>query len=147
MVILMLCGVSCERQSARMERGFRLPAGDIARGKAAFVEMNCHHCHSVVGVELPKTEAPVAVSYELGGVVRKVKSYGELVTAITQPQHIITPKYLAQVEASKRNGLVSPMPDFNQRMTVSQLTDIVTFLHEQYQQAPPPGINYPYYLP
>jgi mono/diheme cytochrome c family protein len=138
---------SCQDPAARMGKGFRLPDGDAERGKAAFLELNCHQCHSVAGVNLPKFEGPAGISYELGGEVRLVKSYGQLVTAIIQPQHIVSAKYLQQVEKSRREGATSPMPEYNGQMTVSQLTDIVTFLHAHYQKAPPPGVNYPYYLP
>jgi mono/diheme cytochrome c family protein len=130
-----------------MGKGFRLPEGDMERGKTAFLELNCHQCHSVAGVSLPKSDVPAGIAYELGGEVRLVKSYGQLVTAIIQPQHIVSTKYLALIEKSRREGIVSPMPSYNGQMTVSQLTDIVTFLHSHYQKAPPPGITYPYYFP
>lgn len=139
--------IGCQDPAARMGKGFRLPAGDEEKGMAAFVELNCHQCHSVAGVELPKTEIPIGIDYELGGEVRLVKSYGQLVTAITQPQHILSAEWLARIEKSRSEGLTSPMPDYNHLMTVRQLTDIVTFLHAHYQKAPPPGMSYPYYLP
>ena len=142
-----LMAVGCQDQGARMGTGFRLPAGDEDKGLRSFVDLNCHQCHSVVGVELPKTESPTGIDYELGGEVRLVKSYGQLVTAITQPQHIISAEWLARIEKLRTEGLASPMPDFNDRMTVRQLTDIVTFLHSHYQKVPPPGVTYPYYLP
>ena len=138
---------SCRDSAARMGRGFRLPEGDEGRGKAAFVELKCHQCHTVAGMELPKPDGPVSISYELGGEVRIVKSYGELVTAIIQPQHVVSAKYVRQLEESQRKEAASPMPDYNARMTVAQLADIVTFLHARYQKAPPKGVNYPYYLP
>lgn len=138
---------SCRDSGARMNKGFRLPLGDESRGKEAFIEMKCHQCHTVAGMELPKPEAPVAISYELGGEVRVVKSYGELVTAIIQPQHVVSARYVQQLEGSQRKGAASPMPDHNARMTVAQLSDIVSFLHARYQKKPPAGVNYPYYLP
>ena len=138
---------SCRDSAARMSRGFRLPEGDESRGKAAFVELKCHQCHTVAGMELPKPDGLAAISYELGGEVRIVKSYGELVTAIIQPQHVVSAKYVQQLEEALRKGAASPMPDYNARMTVAQLADIVTFLHAHYQKMPPPGVNYPYYLP
>jgi hypothetical protein len=138
---------SCSDSAERMGRGFRLPEGDEGRGKAAFVELKCHQCHTVAGMDLSKPEEPVSISCELGGEVRIVKSYGELVTAIIQPQHVVSAKYVQQLEESKRKGAVSPMPDYNARMTVAQLTDIVTFLHARYQKAPPQGVNYPHYFP
>lgn len=138
---------SCRDSAARMNEGFRLPEGDESRGKAAFVELKCHQCHTVAGMELPKPDGTASISYELGGEVRIVKSYGELVTAIIQPQHVVSARYVQQLEESQRKGVVSPMPDYNARMTVAQLTDIVTFLHAHYQKKPPTGVNYPYYLP
>ena len=151
-VAWLLCAIGlalagCQDPAARMGKGFRLPAGDEERGKEAFAALNCHQCHSVAGVEFPETESPGGIAYELGGEVRTVKSYGQLVTAITQPQHILSAEWLARIEKSRAEGLASPMPDYNDRMTVTQLTDIVTFLHAHYQKAPPPGVSYPYYLP
>jgi mono/diheme cytochrome c family protein len=142
-----MLAIGCQEQAARMGKGFRLPTGDEERGKTAFIGLNCHQCHSVASVELPKSDSPTGIAYELGGEVRQVKSYGELVTAITQPQHILSAEWLARIEKSRTDGLASPMPDFNDRMTVSQLTDIVTFLHAHYQKAAPPGMSYPNYLP
>ena len=137
---------SCKDQSARMAVGFRLPEGNSERGQAAFLQMKCHQCHPVAGMVLPTSDAPMPISMELGGVVRKVKTYGELVTSIIQPQHIVSPEYMEKLAV--HNGTsASPMPSFNDTMTVAQLTDIVTFLHERYQKAPPSGGTYPYYLP
>jgi phage FluMu protein Com len=138
---------SCKDPAEKMGKGFRLPDGKVELGKTAFLDLKCHQCHTVAGMTLPKHEAPSQIALELGGEVRKVKSYGELVTSIIQPQHVVAPEYLAKLEEDKRKGVVSPMPDFNDRMTVTQLTNLVTFLHSTYQQAPPPGMNYPYYLP
>jgi hypothetical protein len=39
------------------------------------------------------------------------------------------------------------MPSFNDAMSVTQLTDIITFLHSRYRKAAPPGSVYPYYMP
>ncbi len=130
-----------------MAKGFRLPEGEAERGKAAFLEMKCHQCHTVAGVVFPNADSPSPISLELGGVVRKVKTYGELVTSIIQPQHITSPEHLAKLGKSSEPGARSPMPSFNDTMTVTQMVDIVTFLHDHYQKAPPPGVNYPYYAP
>ena len=147
MMTSILALTSCKDSSEQMAKGFRLPDGKAELGKADFVSINCHQCHTVAGVTLPKHESPSQIAFELGGEVRKVKSYGELVTSIIQPQHIIAPEYLGKLEKEKREGAISPMPESNDRMTVTQLTNIVTFLHSNYQKAPPPGVNYPYYLP
>jgi sulfur-oxidizing protein SoxX len=145
--VLLVALVSCKDNAAKMAKGFRLPEGDVERGKAAFVQLKCNQCHPVAGLDLPQPETPSPVSYELGGVVRKVKTYGELVTAIIQPQHIVSPEYLEKLGVKEGATAATPMPSFNDTMTVTQLTDIVTFLHAHYQKAPPPDVNYPYYAP
>ena len=144
---VLMAGLSCKSQEARMAKGFRLPEGDSERGKAAFLHLKCHQCHTVAGVVLPNPDSPSPISLELGGVVRKAKTYGELVTSIIQPQHVVSPEYLAKLGDSDEAGVSSPMPSFNGTMTVSQMIDIVTFLHDHYRKAPPPGVNYPYYAP
>ncbi len=138
---------SCGDRPSRMAKGFRLPEGSEENGRQAFQDMKCHHCHAVAGVELPKPSADPLMQFELGGEVRRVKSYGELVTAITQPQHSIAPAYYARKNQSGKGASESPMPSFNDSMTVTQLVDIVTFLHSCYRKAAPPGSVYPYYMP
>jgi hypothetical protein len=96
---------------------------------------------------MPKPVAAAEVQFELGGEVRRVKSYGELVTAITQPQHGLAPAYAARSDKPSDKQAPSPMPSFNDAMSVTQLTDIVTFLHSRYRKAAPPGSVYPYYMP
>lgn len=144
---LLLAVFSCKDQSARMAKGLRLPQGDLERGKAAFLQMKCHQCHTVAGLILPNSESPSPVTMELGGVVRKVKTYGELVTSIIRPQHIVSPEFLTKLDKDQVPGAKSPMLSFNETMTVAQLIDIVAFLHSHYQKAPPAGVNYPYYAP
>jgi len=68
----------------------------------------------------------------LGGKVMKVRSYGELVTAIIHPKYEISDK-LAHASAYPE----SPMHQVNDTMTVTQLLDIVTFLQPRYQQLEP----------
>ena len=138
---------ACRDSAGKLGKGFRLPEGNAERGQVAFLEMKCHQCHTVAGVILPNPESPPALVLELGGEVRKVKSYGELVTSITQPQHIVSPEYLQKLGMKPNGTPASPMPSFNDQMTVTRLADIVTYLHGHYQKAPPPGRIYPYYLP
>jgi|LakMenE18May11ns_1017448.scaffolds.fasta_scaffold9897773_2 mono/diheme cytochrome c family protein len=145
LAILMIVS-SCKDNSARMGKGFRLPEGSEENGRLAFQQLNCYHCHTVAGANLPVATAAPEVQFELGGEVRRVKSYGELVTAIIQPQHGVAPAYYGRTKPDSIQS-PSPMPSFNDRMSVTQLTDIVTFLHAQYRKAAPPGSVYPYYMP
>jgi sulfur-oxidizing protein SoxX len=136
-LVLTSCGGKEERREAKMNKGFRLPEGDAERGKATFVQLKCHQCHSVNGVELPPAEGTAGVSFALGGEVTKVKSYGELVTAIIQPQHVVSPDYLAMVKIAVSKGDTSPMPEYNETMTVRQMSDLVAFLHGHYKKHVP----------
>jgi L-cysteine S-thiosulfotransferase len=108
---------------------FALPEGDLQRGREAFVALQCHSCHSVADIDqAPQNLAP-PLHKRLGGEVSRVKSYEALVTAIINPSH--------------RLGR-SPMPNYNDVMTVQQLVDLVTFLQSEYRvQAP--AVHYPVY--
>ncbi len=121
----------------RSGRGLRLPDGDIEKGKLAFVEFGCPGCHEVTGVAVvaaaPKGAPPMMV--ELGGPVRRVETYGELVTSIVNPSHGLTRLYPAEEVAI---GDESRMKDFNDTMTVAQLIDLVAFLQSKYERIPKP---------
>jgi hypothetical protein len=147
LLAIIAIGSSCKDRPARMAKGFRLTEGSEENGRRAFQEMKCNHCHTVAGEDMPKPVAAAEVQFELGGEVRRVKSYGELVTAITQPQHGLAPAYAARSDKTSDKQAPSPMPSFNDAMSVTQLTDIVTFLHSRYRKAAPPGFVYPYYMP
>lgn len=111
--------------------GFRLPEGNVDKGKAAFVELKCYSCHTVDGVQLPDHSVQKHKPVPIGGDVARIKTYGELVTAVIHPSHKLS------VEAKKEwevDGKLSPMPDYNSAMTVQQMTDIVTFLQSRYSQ-------------
>lgn len=131
---LLLAGlfVGCD-QARRMSRGFVFPVGDATRGKTAFVALQCNTCHRVDGV--PDLPGPV-VSPEkvvvLGGKVVKVRSYGDLVTAIIHPKYEISENLANRTAYSE-----SPMRQVNDTMTVTQLLDIVTFLQPRYQELEP----------
>ena len=120
----------------RSSAGFRLPDGDIERGKAAFLELKCYTCHTVSGVAFGVRGKEYAYlrSVVLGGETRRVKTYGELVTAIINPSHSLAPGY--PKELITKDGK-SAMADFNDTLTVHQLIDLVTFLQSHYQLVPP----------
>jgi len=119
-----------------------LPEGDAERGREAFVSLQCTACHVVEGVDLPAPEAEGPVSFNLGGQVTRIRSYGELVTSVTNPTHRLARAY--RQEELTQDG-ESLMPALNDVMTVTQLTDIVAFLQEQYELKPRPRYNYPTY--
>jgi hypothetical protein len=114
--------------------GFRLPEnGDVVSGQAAFVELECHHCHSVRGAELPEPSSPRTVHVALGGPIEGLMTDGYLVSSIIHPSHALA-RGLAEGEVSVDK--TSRMPDYARGMTVRQLVDIVAFLHSKYERTP-----------
>jgi L-cysteine S-thiosulfotransferase len=118
----------------RSGAGFRLPAGDPERGKAAFVDLKCHECHRVAGVDFPAPTVEPPVPVVLGGEVPHVRTDGDLLTSIVNPSHKIAPGYRS--ELVERDGK-SRMPEFSDVMTVRQMIDLVAFLQARYKVVRP----------
>jgi len=115
-------------------RGFVLPTGNAEKGKTAFIQLKCATCHRVDGVELPAPTAKAESVLVLGGEVTRLRTYGELVTAIIHPARTISSKVPVRTYKSAAD---TPMKEVNREMTVEQLVDIVTFLQPTYRQIPP----------
>ena len=131
----MACGSG--RHSAA---GFRLPEdGDAARGKAAFAALECHTCHEVSGVDLPRPTVQPPVPVVLGGEVNREVTDGYLVSAIINPNYRLAVYPKPQITT----GGQSRMPSYADRITVRQLTDVVAFLQANYTVRPPtPAYTY-----
>jgi len=119
-------------------RGFKFPEGDIVRGQAAFVRLDCYTCHRVDGVAgLPApTVAPDKVVV-LGGEVFRLRSYGDLVTAVIHPSNSLSDKFTGPQRQEAASAGKSPMPVMNEKMTVAEMLDLVTFLHPRYKELEP----------
>ena len=125
-------------------KGFYLPAGNASRGQVAFVHHNCTACHTVHDATLPLPTTTTSPIIQLGGDVTRVRSYGDLVTAIIYPSHTISDL----VPPEKRSLLtVTPMAEMTDTMTVTELVDIVTFLQPRYKQVMRTTYGYGYPLP
>jgi mono/diheme cytochrome c family protein len=124
---------ACDEEKIMSERGFRLPDGDAQAGRETFLYMQCNQCHTIKGEELP-TVAGFDPYVQLGGPVTRVKSYGELVTAIINPSHKLADGYARELVSE--NG-VSNMYVYNSYMTVQELTDLVMFLQPHYNVIAP----------
>lgn len=123
----------CDQDRTMSERGFRLPEGNATAGRETFLYMHCNQCHTIENEELPPIPG-FEPFVELGGPVTRVKTYGELVTAIINPSHKLAegyPEDLVSVDG------VSKMYVYNGFMTVQELTDIVMFLQPHYDVVPP----------
>jgi mono/diheme cytochrome c family protein len=133
LLTLVLALGGCDEDRTMSERGFRLPDGNAMAGREAFLYMHCNQCHTIQGEEFP-TIAGFEPFVELGGAVTRVKTYGELVTAIINPSHKLADGY--PEELVSENGK-SKMYVYNGFMTVQELTDIVMFLQPHYDVVPP----------
>jgi len=118
-------------------KGFVLPDGDVAQGEQVFIKYNCHGCHTIPEVDLPKNEFEPPFTLELGGVVYRVKGYGELLTAVISPDHVISEDYISDLEEADRKAVISPMPYYGDVMTIAEMIDLVAFLHAQYSKLQP----------
>ena len=87
-------------------------------------------------MELPEIPGQDPPYVELGGKVTKVKTYGELITAIINPSHRIAHGYAKEVVSEDGE---SNMYIYNTHMTVQELIDIVMFLQPEYEVVPPPN--------
>jgi hypothetical protein len=124
------CLLGCELGGPSSGRGLHLPAGDLERGEIAFRELGCRNCHFVAGEAPPPKRADGQPRLELGGDVRHIETHGQLVTSIINPSHEISKRLPAdQTQESGR----SRMPPINEKMTVSQLIDLTTYLQSKYE--------------
>ena len=116
--------------------GFRLPDGDVEDGRRMFALFYCHDCHDVAGdPEMRERfgEPPYLMTVELGGGTTRVHTYGELVTSIINPSHRISDRY--ELEPVDRGR--SPMRNYNDIMTITELSDIVAYVQSHYELVPP----------
>lgn len=138
---LAVCGGvvwACSQPSVNREekspRGFVLPDGDPERGREAFVALRCYSCHEVEGLEdeIPSPVATPQTGVKLGGLAMREPTDGELVTSIVNPSHKLYP---AGEEERIVSGQGSRMANLNEAMSVQNLIDIVSFLHQRYETA------------
>lgn len=122
------------------QRGFSLPEGDAMAGREAFLYMQCNQCHTIANETLPDI-AGAEPYVELGGKVTRIKTYGELVTAIINPSHDLADGYAAEIVSEDGE---SNMYNYNRAMTVQELIDLVTFLQPHYKVFVP-ETTYPEY--
>lgn len=120
-------------------KGFALPEGDVNDGRAAFIALSCNNCHNIGTIQWNGDESKGDLHIALGGKVSKIKTYGELVTSVINPNHKIARKYRDEVTTFSGQ---SRMKRYNSVMTVQELVDIVTFLQEEYDVVTP---EMPYY--
>ena len=77
----------------------------------------------------PVSTAPTNIV--LGGKVTFIRTYGELVTSVINPSHGLAPGFKKE---QLKGAKLSPMPEFNDVMTVGQMIDLVAFLQSRYEK-------------
>lgn len=112
---------------------YALPIGSVEDGKSTFVDLGCNLCHSAGDIPWAGEQGGNP-HFPLGGETTKVETYGELVTSIINPSDKIDRDYIIQM---RRMVDVSPMTNYNEVMTVQELIDLVTFLHDEYELVVP----------
>lgn len=126
-------------------KGFTLPDGNVEQGKATYVALQCNACHKISGVDQLAAEGDDAKEpIALGGEVARIKTYGELVTSVINPSHRLAKGY--PIEDVSIAGQ-STMKNYNDVMTVKQLTDLVAFLQSKYSLIKYEPTYYPEYGP
>lgn len=130
--------IGCDPQSPE----FVLPEGDAENGQALFVSYGCTSCHTVRDLELPPAAFEGPVNVPLGGGVSKLKSHSELVTSVINPSHKLAARQRPDEVSQDGESL---MVVYNDRMTVTELTDIVAFLETRYTKFERPKLKYPVY--
>ena len=91
--------------------------------------------------DLPKPTVSVDQVIMLGGEVARLRTVGDLLTAIVHPSFNISEKM--KIPEGKA-AAETPMREVNDRMSVKQMIDLVSFLQPRYKQLPPPE-NLEYY--
>ncbi|HVS23484.1 MAG TPA: hypothetical protein VMU03_07150, partial [Gammaproteobacteria bacterium] len=66
LMLVVLGGVLMAGCGQKSGVGFRLPDGDAARGREAFLALRCNACHHVAGLDLPN-QGNGAADVALGG--------------------------------------------------------------------------------
>jgi hypothetical protein len=130
LLLLFLIGCATHPDYATQFR-FPIEWGSIAEGQMAFVNLECHQCHTVNDVEMAPYEGESPVMLELGGTIVYAKTYADLVTSIINPNHVVSEEYLDTLPRDERSDATTVM-SFDDQMTVAQLIDLVTFLNSRY---------------
>ncbi len=107
-----------------------IPEGKIAAGKTLFVDKGCYQCHSAGEISFPQSELSQDLFIELGADKHKGWSRDTFAKSILNPNHTVSEEYrkVMITLGDKLKAENSPMPGFNDILTVSDLIHLTTFL-------------------
>lgn len=145
MTVALIVVSGCATPPPDSGKGFTLPEGDARAGKAIYIRLQCNACHTIDGVDqVTAVEGEPELSIAIGGGVTQIDTYGELVTSIINPSHRLAKGY--PVDMVSVDG-ASKMRNYNDVMTVTQLTDLVAFVQSKYKLLEYDPTIYPLYFP
>lgn len=109
-----------------------VPQGKAGVGKKLFVEKGCYKCHTVRNTELPKLEVEPTYAIPLGGPDQDGWTRDKFAAAIMNPNHTVAEEYriLMITLGDHFKAENSPMPTFNDFLTVNDMINLATFLSE-----------------
>lgn len=96
----------------------RIPPGDPAEGRQAFIDLRCTYCHAVSA----EADLPPLISANPGPELtpeHAAQSSEALADSIISPAHLVEPQ---------KEEALSHMGDYSRSMTVRQLIDLVAYL-------------------
>jgi hypothetical protein len=129
--VLGVSGAACNGPDARPWTK-KLPAGDAESGREAFIRLQCHSCHEVVGGNLPAPSIVPAVG--LGGRKLLPPSPDRIAQDILLPSSHFAAGYpVDQITADDR----SRMPDYSKVLSDQEVANLVTFLASRYSRGLP----------
>jgi hypothetical protein len=107
-----------------------VPPGQEERGLKIFTEKGCYSCHSAGATKLPEVEAGPRLVIELGGDLHAAWTRDDFARAILNPNHVVAEDYrIAMIRLGDHvKAENSPMPEFIDSLTVSDLIHLTTFL-------------------
>lgn len=107
-----------------------VPRGKEERGLKIFTEKGCYSCHSAGATKLPEVEAGPRLVIELGGDLHASWTRDDYARAIMNPNHVVAEDYrIAMMRLGDHfKAENSPMPEFTDTLTVSDLIHLTTFL-------------------
>lgn len=107
-----------------------IPKGSENAGKTLFVGKGCYQCHVADGIRTPASELDENLTIDLGGSDHAGWSRDDFARSIMNPNHTVPEEYrkIMMTLGDNLKAENSPMPGFNDMLTISDLIHLTTFL-------------------
>lgn len=109
-----------------------IPEGVFQRGRQVFEAKECFRCHTVQGAKFPDRGELSVELIDIGPAAHGAWTRDQFGAAIMNPQHMVSPQFQKAmiIVGDKLAAENSPMPNFNDVLTVQDLIHLVSFLAE-----------------